>query len=210
MARPWKPARRCSACFYPNDSDANYCQACGALTKPRRSAARVPPLDQTAIQGRFDEFQSVFRSKPYERRKSALEQLGRYCISYAFREGFPKSSFWDSYPVSHPDNLQAAVWIMFCCVFSITVLTFRFCLGLGWAGVFWVMETKDVWRSDSLVFSFFSVPYSGLGSIKCGTEAASFHNLVLRDGVIGVQWGYFTDKNKNIWSRIANFEVNVE
>lgn len=74
MARPWKPARRCSACLYPNDSDANYCQACGTLTGPRRSAAPVPPLDETAIQERFDEFQSVFRSKPYERQKSALEQ----------------------------------------------------------------------------------------------------------------------------------------
>ena len=36
-------------------------------------------------------------------------------------------------------------------------------------------------------FSFFYVPYSGLGSVKSGTGAASFHNLVLRDGVIGVQ-----------------------
>ena len=49
------------------------------------------------------------------------------------------------------------------------------------------MEGKDVWRSNSLVSSFFSAPYSGLGSVKSGTGAASFHNLVLRDGVIGVQ-----------------------
>ena len=34
----------------------------------------VPPVDETAIQKRFDEFQSVFRSKPYEPQKSALEQ----------------------------------------------------------------------------------------------------------------------------------------
>ena len=74
MARPWKPARRCSACLYPNDSDANYCQACGTLTRPQCTAAPVPPVDETAIQERFDEFQSVFRSKPYERQKSALEQ----------------------------------------------------------------------------------------------------------------------------------------
>ena len=74
MARPWKPARRCSACLYPNDSDASYCQASGTLTGPRCSVAPVPPLDETAIQERFDEFQSVFRSKPYERRRSALEQ----------------------------------------------------------------------------------------------------------------------------------------
>ena len=74
MARPWKPARRCSACLYPNDSDANYCQACGTLTRPQCTATPVPPVDETAIQERFDEFQSVFRSKPYERQKSALEQ----------------------------------------------------------------------------------------------------------------------------------------
>ena len=74
MARPWKPARRCFACLYPNDSDANYCQACGTLTRPQCTAAPVPPVDETAIQERFDEFQSVFRSKPYERQKSALEQ----------------------------------------------------------------------------------------------------------------------------------------
>ena len=29
-------------------------------------------------------------------------------------------------PLSHPDNLQAALLIMFCCVFGITVLTFVF------------------------------------------------------------------------------------
>ena len=43
------------------------------------------------------------------------------------------------------------------------------------------------WRSKSLHFMFFSVPYSGLGSVKSGTGAESFHTLVLRDGVIGVQ-----------------------
>ena len=32
-----------------------------------------------------------------------------------------------------------------------------------------------------------SVPYLGLGSDMSGTGAASFHNLVLRDGIIGVQ-----------------------
>ena len=51
------------------------------------------------------------------------------------------------------------------------------------------MESKDVWRSKSLHFMFFSEPYSGVGSVKSGIEAESFHNLVLRDGVIGVQLG---------------------
>ena len=41
--------------------------------------------------------------------------------------------------------------------------------------------------NQSLAFSFFSVPYLGLGSVRSGTVAASFHNLVLREGVIGVQ-----------------------
>ena len=82
--------------------------------------------------------------------------------------------------------------LCFGCVFGIRVLTFLFCLGLGWVGIFWVMESKDVWRSNSLLSSFFSASYSGLGSVRSGTGAASFHNLVLRDGVIGVQWGYFT------------------
>ena len=73
MARPWKPARRCSACLYPNDSDTNYCQACGTLTRPQCTAATVPLVDETSLQERFDECQSVFRSKPYERQKSALK-----------------------------------------------------------------------------------------------------------------------------------------
>ena len=49
------------------------------------------------------------------------------------------------------------------------------------------MENKDVWRSSASVFSFFSVPHLGLGSVMSETGAASFHNLVLRDGVKGVQ-----------------------
>ena len=49
------------------------------------------------------------------------------------------------------------------------------------------MENKDVWRSSSLVFSFFSVPYLGLGSTMSGTGAASVHKLVSHDRVIGVQ-----------------------
>ena len=40
VPRPWKPPpppplRRCSACLYSNDSDANYCQTCGTLTDLR-------------------------------------------------------------------------------------------------------------------------------------------------------------------------------
>ena len=54
------------------------------------------------------------------------------------------------------------------------------------------MGNKDVWRSSFSVFWFVSVPYPGLGSVTSETGAASFHNLVPRDGVKGVQGGYFT------------------
>ena len=51
----------------------------------------------------------------------------------------------------------------------------------------WNCLNSFVRDCSSLVFSFFSVPYLGLGSVMSGTGAASFHNLILRDGVIGVQ-----------------------
>ena len=133
-----------------------------------------------------------FRSNPYEGRKSALEELEDPVSLTLLGKVFPRAASEIVTPVLHPDNLQAAVWIMLCCVFGITVLIFLFCLRLGWTGVSWVVETKDVWRSNSFVFSFLSVPFSGLGSVKSGKGAASFHNLVVPDGVIGVQWGYFT------------------
>ena len=41
---------------------------------------------------------------------------------------FPRAASEIVIPISHPDNLQAAVRIIFCCVFGITVLTFLFCL----------------------------------------------------------------------------------
>ena len=68
----WRVHGSLPACLpYPNDSDANYCQACGTLTRPRCIAGPVPPVDETAIQELFDKFQSVFRSNPYERQNSA-------------------------------------------------------------------------------------------------------------------------------------------
>lgn len=77
--RPWKPARRCPACLYPNDSDANYCQACGTSTGIQPAGAATVRVDETAIQERFKEFQSVLRSNPYQRQKSALElQLSQF------------------------------------------------------------------------------------------------------------------------------------
>ena len=72
--RPWKSARRCPSCLYPNDSDANYCQACGTSTGLPRAATATARVDEAASQERFKEFQSVMRSNPYQRQKSALEQ----------------------------------------------------------------------------------------------------------------------------------------
>ena len=77
--RPWKSARRCSACLYPNDSDANYCQACGTSTGLQLAATATVHVDEAAIQARFQEFQSIMRSNPYKRQKSALElQLSQF------------------------------------------------------------------------------------------------------------------------------------
>ena len=72
--RPWKSARRCSACLYPNDSDVNYCQAWGTSTGLHLAVTSTVRVDETAIKERFKEFQSVIRSNPYQRQKSALEQ----------------------------------------------------------------------------------------------------------------------------------------
>ena len=71
--RPWKSAPHCSACLYSNDSDANYCQACGTSTGPQLAATAAVRVDEAVIQGQFKEFQSVMCSNPYQRQKSALE-----------------------------------------------------------------------------------------------------------------------------------------
>ena len=71
--RPWNSARNCSACLYPNDSDANYCQACGTSTGLQLAATATVHVDEAVIQGQFKEFQSVMCSNPYQRQKSALE-----------------------------------------------------------------------------------------------------------------------------------------
>ena len=54
------------------------------------------------------------------------------------------------------------------------------------------MENKDVWRLSSWSFCS-SLCLLGLGSIMSGAGAVSSHNLVPCDGVIGVQWVYFTN-----------------
>ena len=77
--RPWKSARRCSACLYPNDSDANSFQACGTSTGLQLPVTATFRVDESAIQERFKEFQSVMCSSPYQKQKSALElQLSQF------------------------------------------------------------------------------------------------------------------------------------
>ena len=109
MASEWKPARRCSTRLYPNGSNPNYCQACGTLTRPRCSAAPIPSLDEIAIQERCDEFQSVFRSKPYERRKSVLGQLDAPISLTLLEKVFPRAASEIVTLVSHRENLQVAL-----------------------------------------------------------------------------------------------------
>ena len=74
VPRPWKAARRCSSCLYPNDHDANFCQACGTSTGPPVAPVPQPGLDMSAINSRFVAFKSSSSSKPYQKQKSSLEQ----------------------------------------------------------------------------------------------------------------------------------------
>ena len=109
MARQWKPTRRCCACLYRQWFGCKLLRSLWSFSKtstlccarslwPRHLAAPVPSLDEIAIQKRFDEFQSIFCSKPYERRKSALGQLNAPVSLTHLEKVFSKSSFWDSYP----------------------------------------------------------------------------------------------------------------
>jgi hypothetical protein len=74
VLRPWKAASRCGACFYPNDVDANFCQACGSRTSLSLPTPGRYNFDEAAILVRFQEFDSCSRSKPYYRQKCALEK----------------------------------------------------------------------------------------------------------------------------------------
>ena len=76
VSRPLKPARRCGSCLYPNDDDANFCQACVVTTAPVRPVAQQgrDALDEKEIQERFLSFKSSVGRKPYQCQKSALEQ----------------------------------------------------------------------------------------------------------------------------------------
>ena len=81
MSRPWKAARRCSSCLYPNDFDANFCQACGTCSKPPSASQSqtLKTFDNAAIEGRFEQFLSVVHHRPYQRQKCALEnQLSEF------------------------------------------------------------------------------------------------------------------------------------
>ena len=74
VPRPWKAVRRCPACLYPNDVDANFCQACGSRTCLKKFVVPTKTVDHAKIAKRFQEFNDVFKAKPYQRQKSALER----------------------------------------------------------------------------------------------------------------------------------------
>ena len=74
VPRPWKAARRCPACLYPNDVDANFCQACGSRTRLKKFVVSTKTIDHAEVARRFQEFNDVLKAKPYQRQKSALEQ----------------------------------------------------------------------------------------------------------------------------------------
>jgi len=82
VARVWKAARCCSACLYPNDIDANFCQACGSRTSLVKAGKPNKNIDHVGISKRFQEFSDAARNKPYQRQKSALErQLSDFLAS---------------------------------------------------------------------------------------------------------------------------------
>ena len=74
VPRPWKAARRCPACLYPNDVDANFCQACGSRTCLKKFVVSTKTIDHAEIARRFQEFNDVLKAKPYQRQKSDIEQ----------------------------------------------------------------------------------------------------------------------------------------
>ena len=88
VARIWKAARRCSACLYPNDTDANFCQACGLQTSLVKVGKPNKHIDHVSISRRFQEFSDAASNKPYQRQKSALErQLSDFLASLSPPKG---------------------------------------------------------------------------------------------------------------------------
>ena len=63
--RPWKAARQYPACLYPNDVDANFCQACGSRTCLKKFVVSTKTIDHAEIARRFQEFNDVLKAKPY-------------------------------------------------------------------------------------------------------------------------------------------------
>ena len=79
---PWKAARRCTSCLYPNDHDADFCHACGTSTGVPITPVAQPGLDMSLINSRFMAFTSSSSSKPYQKQKSSLErQLSSFLAS---------------------------------------------------------------------------------------------------------------------------------
>lgn len=73
VARIMKATCRCSACLYPNDIDANFCQPCGSQTSLVKVGKPNKHIDHVGKSRRFQEFSEAASNKPYQRQKSALE-----------------------------------------------------------------------------------------------------------------------------------------
>lgn len=65
VSRPWKAARRCTSCPYPNDHDENFCQACGILTGVPVTPVVQPGLDMSVINSRFVKWQALSEAKVF-------------------------------------------------------------------------------------------------------------------------------------------------
>ncbi len=74
IPRLWKPATQCATCDYTNDFDFRFCQHCGLPASPvSTSSSATVPIDQSAIQARFDSLTRYKQTKPYQKQKDKLQ-----------------------------------------------------------------------------------------------------------------------------------------
>ena len=122
VPRPWKAARWCTSCLYPNDHAANFCQACGTSTGAPTTPVVQPGLDMSAINSRFVALKSSSSSKPYQKQKSSLErQLSSFlaCLSPT-KSMSSASSDIAKFLVSKDKTGRTLVHTQTCCVPFIT------------------------------------------------------------------------------------------
>ena len=68
--------------MYPNNNDANFCQACGVSASCEEKRGARPNEDMSSIKKRFTDFRQSYRNKPHERQKDSLEiQLSSFLFS---------------------------------------------------------------------------------------------------------------------------------